>query len=47
MKPEYDLSKMKSRPNPFASQLKQDCILKINDNLSFHFKESDLKRPDK
>jgi hypothetical protein len=47
MKPEYDLSKMKSRPNPLASQLKQDCILTTNDNLSSHFKESNLKRPDK
>ncbi|MCM0591274.1 MAG: hypothetical protein KA716_14050 [Gloeotrichia echinulata DEX184] len=29
MKPEYDLDKMKSRPNPFAKQLKQQVTLPL------------------
>jgi len=34
MKPEYDLSKMKSRPNPFAYRFKTDG------DLIFYFKKN-------
>jgi len=39
MKPEYDLSKMKSRPNPFASQLKKEITLKLSDDLIDFFQK--------
>jgi len=29
MKPEYDLSKMKKRPNPFAKQLKEQVTIPL------------------
>ena len=29
MKPEYDLTKMKSRPNPYAQKLKQQVSLSL------------------
>ena len=37
MKPEYDLSKMKSRPNPFAKQLKQQVTLPLGLDVSEYF----------
>ena len=40
MKNEYELQKMKSRPNPFAQRLKQQVTLEIPADLG------DLKLPD-
>jgi uncharacterized protein (DUF4415 family) len=37
MKAEYDLAKMKSRKNPFASQLKQQTVY-IEDDVLDYFK---------
>jgi hypothetical protein len=37
MKPEYDLSKMKSRPNPFAKQLKQQVTLPLGIDVIEYF----------
>ena len=37
MKQEYDLSKMKSRPNPFAKQLKQQITLPLGLDIIEYF----------
>ncbi len=37
MKQEYDLSKMKSRPNPFAKQLKQQVTLPLGIDIIEYF----------
>jgi uncharacterized protein (DUF4415 family) len=37
MKPEYDLSQMKSRPNPFAKQLKQQVTLSLGIDVIEYF----------
>ena len=37
MKPEYDFSKMKSRPNPFAKQLKQQVTLPLGLDVIEYF----------
>ncbi|MBE5230498.1 MAG: antitoxin [Microcystis sp. M54BS1] len=37
MKPEYDLSQMKSRPNPFAKQLKQQVTLPLGIDVIEYF----------
>ncbi|WZI66970.1 MAG: hypothetical protein ACSI46_20460 [Gloeotrichia echinulata DVL01] len=37
MKPEYDLDKMKSRPNPFAKQLKQQVTLPLGIDVIEYF----------
>ncbi len=37
MKQEYDLSKMKSRPNPFAKQLKQQVTLSLGIDVIEYF----------
>ncbi len=39
MKEEYDLSKMKSRPNPYAKRLKEQVTLKIGVDVIAYFKE--------
>ncbi|MGK7945755.1 MAG: antitoxin [Microcystaceae cyanobacterium] len=39
MKPEYDLSNMKSRPNPFAKQLKQQVTLPLGIEVIEYFEE--------
>ena len=39
MKEEYDLSKMKSRRNPFASKLKQQVTIRMPGNVVEYFKE--------
>lgn len=39
MKPEYDLANMKSRPNPYAKQLKQQVTLPLGINVIEYFKE--------
>ena len=38
MKAEYDLSKMKSRRNPYARLLKQQITIRINNNALLYFK---------
>ena len=37
MKKEYDLSQMKSRPNPFAKQLKQQVTLPLGIDVIEYF----------
>jgi uncharacterized protein (DUF4415 family) len=39
MKEEYDLSKMKSRPNPYAKRLKKQVTLRIGVDVVEYFKE--------
>jgi len=38
MKEEYDLSKMKSRPNPYAKRLKKQVTLRIGQDVIDYFK---------
>lgn len=38
MKDEYDLSKMKSRPNPYVKQLKKQVTLRMNEDVIQYFK---------
>ncbi|MDQ6962657.1 MAG: BrnA antitoxin family protein [Mariprofundaceae bacterium] len=46
MKSEYDLSKMKSRKNPYASQLKKPVTMRLSEDVIDYFKamakESDI-----
>ena len=39
MKSEYDLSKMKSRPNPYAKRLKKQVTLRIGEDVIEYFKQ--------
>lgn len=39
MKDEYDLTKMKSRPNPYADQLKQSVTMRLNADIIEYFKQ--------
>jgi uncharacterized protein (DUF4415 family) len=39
MKEEYDLSKMKSRPNPYAKRLKKQVPVKIEVDIIDYFKK--------
>ena len=39
MKKEYDLSKMKSRKNPYASKLKRQVTIRMGDDVISYFKE--------
>jgi uncharacterized protein (DUF4415 family) len=39
MKEEYDLSKMKSRPNPYAKRLKKQVTLRMNPDVVEYFKK--------
>lgn len=39
MKSEYDLSKMKSRPNPYAKRLKRQVTLRIGEDVIEYFKK--------
>ncbi len=39
MKSEYDLSKMKSRPNPYAKRLKKQVTLRIGEDVIEYFKK--------
>lgn len=39
MKAEYDLSKMKSRKNPYANRLKKQITLRLDPNVIDYFKE--------
>ena len=38
MKEEYDLSKMKSRRNPYAKRLKKQVTLRMHPDIIEHFK---------
>jgi hypothetical protein len=37
MEPEYDLSKMKKRPNPFAKQLKKEIAISLGIDVIEYF----------
>ncbi len=37
MKPEYDLSKMQKRPNPFAKRLKKQVTLSVGIDVIEYF----------
>ena len=39
MKAEYDLSKMKSRRNPYARQLKKQITLRVRPDIIEYFKD--------
>ena len=39
MEEEYDLSQMKSRPNPYAKRLKKQITLRVNPDVVDYFKE--------
>lgn len=39
MKDEYDLSKMKSRRNPYAKKLKKQVTLRMGSNVVDYFKQ--------
>ncbi len=39
MKAEYDLSKMKSRKNPYASKLKKPVTIRLSEDVVTYFKE--------
>jgi uncharacterized protein (DUF4415 family) len=39
MKTEYDLSKMKSRRNPYAKQLKKQITLRLDPDVIEYFKQ--------
>lgn len=39
MKAEFDLSKMKSRKNPYASKLKKPVTIRLSDDVISYFKE--------
>ncbi len=38
MKKEYDLSKMKSRKNPYASKLKKPVTMRLSEDVISYFK---------
>jgi uncharacterized protein (DUF4415 family) len=38
MKKEYDLSKMKSRKNPYASKLKKSVTIRLSEDVIDYFK---------
>lgn len=38
MKSEYDLSKMKSRPNPYAAKLKKPITMRLGEDVLEYFK---------
>jgi uncharacterized protein (DUF4415 family) len=39
MKAEYDLSKMKSKKNPYASKLKKSVTMKLSEDVIDYFKK--------
>jgi len=38
MRTEYDFSKMKSRPNPYASKLKKPVTMRLSEDVVAYFK---------
>lgn len=43
MKAEYDLSKMKSRKNPYASKLKKPVTMRLSEDVVLYFKDMALE----
>lgn len=43
MKSEYDLSKMKSRKNPYANRLKKQITLRLDPDVIAYFREMSSK----
>lgn len=39
MKTEYDLSKMKSRKNPYAAKLKKSVTMRLSEDVITYFKQ--------
>ncbi|SMP80766.1 BrnA antitoxin of type II toxin-antitoxin system [Desulfonatronum zhilinae] len=39
MKAEYDLSKMRSRKNPYASELKKSVTMRLSEDVIAYFKD--------
>jgi uncharacterized protein (DUF4415 family) len=39
MKAEYDLSKMKTRKNPYASKLKKPVTMRLSEDVVLYFKD--------
>ena len=39
MKAEYDLSKLKSRKNPYASKLKKSVTMRLSEDVISYFKQ--------
>jgi len=39
MKKEYDLSKLKSRKNPYASKLKKSVTMRLSEDIICYFKD--------
>ncbi len=39
MKKEYDLSKLQSRKNPYASKLKKSVTMRLSEDIISYFKE--------
>jgi uncharacterized protein (DUF4415 family) len=43
MKAEYDLSKLKSRKNPYAAKLKQPVSMRLSEDVVVYFKNMALE----
>ena len=43
MKAEYDLAKMKSRQNPYASKLKRSVTMRLSEDVVAYFKSMALE----
>ena len=43
MKKEYDLSKMRSRQNPYASKLKRSVTMRLSEDVVAYFKRMALE----
>lgn len=44
MKAEYDLSKLKSRKNPYASKLKKPVTMRLSEDVVEYFKEMAVEK---
>ena len=43
MKKEYDLSKMQSRKNPYASKLKKSVTMRLSEDIISYFKDMSVE----
>ena len=43
MKKEYDLSKLKSRKNPYASKLKKSVTMRLSEDIIAYFKDMSIE----
>lgn len=43
MKREYDLSKLKSRTNPYASKLRKSVTMRLSEDIISYFKDMSLE----